>query len=114
MSFDIIILKPKPNLAGIQSLEDIEETDEFGTASDTLTKFEKSFKKKEERFFSGSGGYLLDLSFLEDMTESIHMSLHFGDSWDDEEERDFHRRLELLCNTNQWAAFSVSDNERVA
>ncbi len=103
-----------PNLDGIQSLEDIQEACEFGTVSDTLREFGKNFEKKEEGNFGGSGGYMLELSFLEDKAESIHLSLHFGDSWDDEEDKDFHRRLELLCKSNEWAAFSVSGNERMA
>ncbi len=101
MSFDIIILKPKSSLNSIESLEDIEETDEFGMASDTLSEFEKNFEKKDEGIFSGSGGYLVDLSAPEDQSEALHLSLHFGDSWSDDEDKDFHRRLESLCSLNQ-------------
>jgi len=111
MSFDIIILKPE--VRGIGSLEDIENTENIGAPTVVEGALEKIFPGCIRGAFSDGESYALEAMYSGDPVESIHMTLRYGSVWSATAESSFVVKLRDLCMALDSQAFAVSDNSRI-
>ncbi len=111
MSFDVIILKPID--ISIEDLSEIDNIEQLGKREIVEHIVNQSFPAAVD------GVWLTDEFSVEALlsgepVDSIHLTLRFGDSWSENSETQFLKRIESICQKLQSVAFSVSDNTRLA
>lgn len=115
MSFDIVVLKPRSS-AVLLSLEDVEEVDVLGNPSEirrNLNQISEQLEWSTDTFghFLASEGFALEFSLPSDpQPTSLHVTLHFGERWEDGGSEAFDEIVSEWFERFGWQAFATSDN----
>lgn len=116
MSFDIVVLRLKPEIGIAWSLEDVEDVCPLGTPDDIQKKCENSFSgirwsSKNGGLYRAPEGFSIALSIPdEDQPSSLHLSLHFGTNWESSSRSAFDELVHSMYQKHGWQSFAVSDN----
>lgn len=101
MSFDIVVLQPKPDTGLLQSIEEVEEAFPLGTPEEIQKQCDQVIPGI--KWSSNSGvvqaeeGFALELSIPDEpRPSSLHLSLHFGESWQEKGSPAFDRLIQKL------------------
>jgi hypothetical protein len=117
MGFDIIVIKPRRVLASLTEWTADDVADPLGTPAEMREQCLMAFPEmcwSTERFglyYPQKDDYAVEFSIPSDeQPGSLHLTLRFGPSWNDERRDSFHIQMARLCDAPHWQAFAISDN----
>jgi hypothetical protein len=119
MSFDVVVLRPKLALASLLGIE-ADNVSALGSPEEIRARCQEVFSGVEwsgetQGLYHGPGGYALEFSIPSGATpSSLHLSLHFGLSWNDDSKTHFRTALDRLFVDFGWQSFAVSDNSAMS
>lgn len=114
MSFDLILLKPKSTLKDITNLDDINIVDELGSSDEVYSYLSEYFPGCSCGIWKSNEGFSIEFSNYKDNSKSIHLSLKYGEIWNENSSAYFMNTIKNLCTVKGWVAFLVQDNSRLA
>ena len=119
MSFDVVVLRPD---RARRSLDDIHDAvlSPLGSPDEVRARCNEAFpglawSGDVQGLYTAPSGYSVEFSIPSGQApSSLHLSLHFGPSWDDVSDAQFEAALRRLFRHYGWQAFAVSDNSAMS
>ncbi len=115
MSFDIVVLRPNPDIALLGSLEEVEQAFPLGTPEEIRKQCEQVIPgirwSSNLGFFQAEEGFAVEFSIPDETRpSSLHLSLRYGESWPAGGSAAFDQIIQKLYASYRWQSFAVSDN----
>jgi hypothetical protein len=116
VSFDVVVLQPNPGTQLLESLEGVSEAFPLGTPQEIRTQLGLAvpgIKWSSDNFgiYEAAEGFALELTIPDETgPSSLHLSLHFGQRWEEGGSAAFDRLVRVLYESHRWQSFAVPDN----
>ena len=115
LSFDIIVLQPSPDIGVLRSIEEVREVFPLGTPEEIQRQCNRVVSgikwTANSGAFEAKEGFVLEFSIPDETRPtSLHLSLYFGESWEEKGSAAFDRLVHNLYDSLRWQSFAASDN----
>jgi hypothetical protein len=115
MSFDIIVLQPKPDEGLLADLLAVQDAFPLGTPGEIRRQCDQVIPgiawSSNTGVYEAKEGFAIEFSIPDEThPSSLHLSLYFGSSWETAGSAAFDRAVRRLYESLHWQSFAVSDN----
>jgi hypothetical protein len=115
LSFDIVVLHPKPDTSLLRSIEEVEQAFPLGPPEEIRRQCDLAIPginwTSNSGVYRAAEGFAVEFSIPDEVRpSSLHLSLHYGTSWESGGNAAFDRMIHLLYESYRWQSFAVSDN----
>lgn len=116
MSFDIVVLQPRPDVGLLSSLEEVQAAIPLGTPEEVqkqcnLAVSNIRWSLASAGLYRVQEGFSVEFSIPDEMQpSSLHLALYFGPGWETGGRSSFEQMIKKFYELYRWQSFSVSDN----
>jgi hypothetical protein len=116
LSFDVVILQPKPDTQLLGTIEEVGEAFPLGTPAEIKSQLDMAihgieWSSKTSGIYNAPEGFALEISIPDEtIPSSLHIALHFGREWEARGSAAFDGLVHRLYEAHRWQSFAVSDN----
>jgi hypothetical protein len=116
VSFDVVILQPKPDTHVLGSIEEVGEAFPLGTPGEIRSQLDMAihgieWSSETSGIYKAPEGFALEISIPDEtLPSSLHIALHFGREWEARGSTAFDGLVLRLYEAHRWQSFAVSDN----
>ena len=115
MSFDIIVLRPKPDEGLVADLLAVQDAFPLGTPEEIRRQCDRVIPgiawSSNTGVYEAKEGFAVEFSIPDEThPSSLHLSLYFGSSWETTGSAAFDRAVRRLYESLHWQSFAVSNN----
>ena len=116
MSFDIVVLQPQPAAGLVRDLGEIQQAYPLGTPEEIRRQCDLAipgitWSSGNSGVYHAPEGFAIEFAIPDEThPSSLHLSLHFGRTWEAVGSAAFDQLVHKLYASYRWQSFAVSDN----